>query len=89
MRRALSKLNRLWGKTFLKMEEGGLLAFCQRTIALEDHSNGLFLHGVKEYVSLVDIAVCSNFKRSHCHHMYEAFCRVYPMAAVHIDVYIL
>ena len=29
------------------MEAEGLLAFCQRTIALEEHSNGLFLHGVK------------------------------------------
>ena len=71
------------------MEEEGLLVFCQRTVALEEHSNGLFLHGVKEDLSLLDIAVRSNFKRSHCHHMYEAFCRVYPMATVHIDVYIL
>lgn len=71
------------------MEEEGLLAFCQRTVALEEHSNGLFLHGVKEYISLLDIAVRSNSKRSHCHHMYEAFCRFYPMAAVNDDVCIL
>ena len=42
------------------MEEEGLLAFCQRTVALEKHSNGLFLHGAKEYVYLLDIAVQRN-----------------------------
>ena len=71
------------------MEEEGLMAFLQRTVALEEHSNGLFLHGAKEYVYLLDIAVCSNSKRSHFHHMYEAFCRFYLMAAVNDDVCIL
>ena len=63
------------------MEEEGLLAFCQRTISLEEHSNGLFLHGVKSmylYWILLFAAILSEVIATTCMKLSVGFTRWLP-----------
>ena len=63
------------------MEEEGLLAFCQRTAALEEHSNGLFLHGVNRmylYWILLFAAILSEVIATTCMKFSVGFTRWLP-----------
>lgn len=63
------------------MEGEGLLAFCQRTVALEEHSNGLFLHGVKSmylYWILLFAVILSEVIATTCMKLSVGFTRWLP-----------
>jgi small multidrug resistance pump len=63
------------------MEAESLLAFCQRTIALEEHSNGLFLHGVKRmylYWILLFAAILCEVIATTCMKLSVGFTRWLP-----------